>query len=144
PNPEIDFVNSPFFVNSTLRPWGRGELPRLAGVNALGIGGTNVHVIVEEAPVVGASGPSRSWQLIPLSAKTPTALADLASNLARHIELHPELNLADIAHTLQQGRREFKERMLVLSNGPADAVELLRSEKHARIIRSNKGAQRPI
>src|SRR4030095_4368745 len=75
PNPQIDFAGSPFFVNTDVIPWpGGGALPRRAGVSSLGIGGTNVHVVLEEAPAPRPSAPARAWHLLPLSARTPAAL----------------------------------------------------------------------
>jgi acyl transferase domain-containing protein len=74
PNPEIDFTNSPFYVNTTLSEWKANGFPRRAGVSSFGIGGTNAHVLLEEAPAVEASEPSRPWQVLMLSAKTSSAL----------------------------------------------------------------------
>src|SRR5205085_6346657 len=74
PNPKIDFVNSPFYVNTTLSEWKAGPTPRRAGVNSFGVGGTNAHIVLEEAPPVEPSGPSRPWQLLLLSARTDAAL----------------------------------------------------------------------
>ncbi len=113
PNPEIDFENSPFYVNTKLTPWESNEAPRRAGVSSFGIGGTNAHVIVEEAPPREPSGPSRRWQLLPLSAKTPSALDAATDNLARYLEEEPAKNLADVAYTLQVGRTAFKHRRLL-------------------------------
>ncbi|MCP4701846.1 MAG: type I polyketide synthase [Gammaproteobacteria bacterium] len=100
PNPQIDFANSPFYVNSTLAEWKTNGTPRRAGVSSFGIGGTNAHVILEEAPAQAPSEPSRPWQLLVLSAKTPSALATAASNLAVYLEQHPDINFADVAYTL--------------------------------------------
>ncbi|MCI5115579.1 MAG: hypothetical protein D3912_12325, partial [Candidatus Electrothrix sp. AX1] len=87
PNPKLNLENSPFFINSTLRDWQPPSgVPRRAGVNAFGIGGTNAHVVLEEAPEVSPSGDSRPWQLILLSAKTGTALDTLSTNLANHLQ----------------------------------------------------------
>ena len=125
PNPHIDFANSPFFVNATLRPWETGGLPRRAGVTSLGMGGTNAHVILEEAPLAPAAGPSRSWQLLLLSAHTATALERATSNLAGFLEERPLLDLADVAFTLQVGRRRFGHRRALLCQGREDAVAAL-------------------
>jgi acyl transferase domain-containing protein len=114
PNPQIDFANSPFYVNTTLSEWKSNGNPRRAGVSSFGIGGTNAHVILEEAPVVEASSSSRPWQLLLLSTKTPSALETATSNLAEHLQQHPDLNLADVAHTLQVGRRAFEHRRMVV------------------------------
>jgi len=81
-----------------------GTDPRRASVSSLGIGGTNAHVILEEAPALQVSSPSRPWQLLVLSAKTDSALETATRDLAEHLTQHPDLNLADVAHTLQLGR----------------------------------------
>lgn len=80
PNPQIDFENSPFYVNSKLSEWKTNGTSRRAGVSSFGIGGTNAHAILEEAPVVQVSSPSRSRQILLLSAKTNSAL-ETASTL---------------------------------------------------------------
>src|SRR5690606_20465480 len=108
PNPQIDFAGSGFQVNTELRPWdAAGGAPRRAGVSSFGMGGTNAHAVLEEPPAVESSAAANDWQLLCLSAKTPTALYAAAKNLGAYIEAHPELNLADAAYTLQVGRREF-------------------------------------
>jgi acyl transferase domain-containing protein/acyl carrier protein len=124
PNPEIDFANSPFYVNTKLKDWERSHTPRRAGVSSLGFGGTNAHVVLEEAPKIQPSGASRPYQLIVLSAKTDTALESATQNLATHFKQHPEMSLADTAYTLQLGRQAFRHRRIV---GCQDIEELLRS-----------------
>src|SRR5581483_9748646 len=74
PNPQIDFDSSPFYVNTELRPWDTGGKPRIAGVSSFGLGGTNVHVVVEEAPLLSEAACASSWQLLPVSAKSEQAL----------------------------------------------------------------------
>ncbi len=124
PNPEIDFQNSPFYVNSRLAEW-QAPYPRRAGVSAFGVGGTNAHVILEEAPDSAVPGKSRPWQILPLSARTSTALETATANLARYLKENPALNLADVAYTLQVGRKLFDyRRTLVCKNGD-DAVHAL-------------------
>ena len=126
PNPQIDFANSPFFVNDRLRPWeSQGNRPRCAGVSAFGIGGTNAHVIVAEAPAPptrpqAAAAPA--WHLLRLSAKTPTALTQASQNLAQHLRRTPALDLADVAYTLQVGRQEFAYRQSVVCRDRQEAI----------------------
>jgi acyl transferase domain-containing protein len=127
PNPAIDFASTPFYVSSTLRDWPRGKTPRRAGVSAFGVGGTNAHVIVEEPPAPARAPSTRSHQLLVLSARTPTALGSAAEALAAHLESHPELELADVAYTLQAGRRAFDHRRIVVAASVAEAVAALRS-----------------
>ncbi|HZM01070.1 MAG TPA: amino acid adenylation domain-containing protein, partial [Planctomycetota bacterium] len=101
PNPEIDFPSSPFFVATTCLEWTPADgAPRRAGVSAFGIGGTNAHAVLEQPPAPAASGPSRPWQLLQLSARTAAALETATENLARHLERQPGDLLADVAHTL--------------------------------------------
>jgi amino acid adenylation domain-containing protein len=128
PNPEIDFENSPFYVNAELKEWKNDQYPLRAGVSSFGIGGTNAHVVLEEWQRRGGGPPpgqSRQFQLILLSAKTPTALDKMTENLTEYFfnhgnhgnQVNPGLNLADAAYTLQLGRKAFKyRRVLVCSH----------------------------
>lgn len=126
PNPKIDFANSPFFPVTRPVEWKRGSQPRRAGVSAFGVGGTNAHIIVEEAPQLTPSGPSRPQQLLILSAKSEPALKAMSERLAAHLEAHPELPLADVAFTLQQGRKAFAVRRAITASTHAEAAALLR------------------
>ncbi|HWA25815.1 MAG TPA: amino acid adenylation domain-containing protein [Lacunisphaera sp.] len=127
PNPKIDFAHSPFYVVNSVRPWPRGATPRRAGVSSFGIGGTNAHVALEEAPARPASAPGRSPELLVLSARSPAALDQAAANLAHHLEAQPQLNLADVAATLQTGRKAFSHRRIVVADDGADAIRRLRA-----------------
>jgi acyl transferase domain-containing protein/acyl carrier protein len=129
PNPEIDFTNSPFYVNTTLSEWKANGFPRRAGVSSFGIGGTNAHVLLEEAPAVEASEPSRPWQVLMLSAKTSSALETATANLTNYLKQHPDLNLADVAYTLQVGRRVFEHRRMVVCQDVEDAIAALQHPK---------------
>jgi phthiocerol/phenolphthiocerol synthesis type-I polyketide synthase E len=125
PNPAIDFANSPFFVTTALTPWPAGASPRRSGVSSFGIGGTNAHVVLEEAPPVAPTGASRPWQLLVLSAKTPTALAAATENLTAHLRQHSDLPLADVAYTLQVGRCAFPHRRMLVCCDVRDALTAL-------------------
>lgn len=126
PNPAIDFTSTPFAVNTALRPWPAPlDGPRCAAVNSLGVGGTNAHVILEEAPPLDAGGASGSAYLLVLSARTREALDSACTNLAAHLAAHPSLHVADVAFTLQTGRRAFDHRRVVAVSGVADAVSAL-------------------
>jgi acyl transferase domain-containing protein/acyl carrier protein len=117
PNPQIDFANSPFYVNTEVREWKANGSPRRAGASSFGVGGTNAHVVLEEAPEQRPSGPSRDQQILLLSAKTATALDAMTTNIAAHMESHPDLNLADVAFTTQVGRKAFAHRRVIRSDG---------------------------
>jgi acyl transferase domain-containing protein len=127
PNPQIDFAAGPFYVATAAAPWPETGEPHRAGVSSFGMGGTNVHAVLEEAPeIVHGSEPARPWQLLPLSARTPAALDAAAARLADHLEAHPDLSLADIAWTLQIGRRAFEHRRIVVARDVQGAVAALR------------------
>jgi amino acid adenylation domain-containing protein len=134
PNAEIDFSSGPFYVNATLREWPASGTPRRAGVSSFGIGGTNAHAVLEEAPPLAPSGPSRSWQLLLVSARTPTALETATDDLARHLAEHPEQPLADAAFTTHVGRRAFKHRRALVCATREDALEALRARDPHRIL----------
>jgi acyl transferase domain-containing protein/thioesterase domain-containing protein/acyl carrier protein len=127
PNPKIDFVNSPFYVNTELKPWQVDDFPRRAGVSSFGMGGTNAHVVLEEAPQMESSQPSRPWQLVLLSAKSLTALEAMTVNLAEHLKQCPNIKLADVAYTLQVGRKVLAYRRMVVCRDPKDAIAALDS-----------------
>ncbi|HEX6288825.1 MAG TPA: SDR family NAD(P)-dependent oxidoreductase [Herpetosiphonaceae bacterium] len=127
PNPQIDFAATPFRVSTALTDWTRGDHPRRAGVSSFGMGGTNAHVILEEAPPVEESGPSRPVQLLLLSAKTETALDAATANLRTWLKATPYVNLADVAYTLQVGRRSFAHRRIVVCRDRAEAIAGLES-----------------
>ncbi|MBD2410515.1 polyketide synthase [Nostoc calcicola FACHB-389] len=137
-NPEIDFANSPFYVNTKLSEWKTNGLPRIAGVSSFGVGGTNAHVILEEAPTEqgsrGAGEQGRKYQLLVLSAKTNTALETATENLANHLQKHPDLNLADVAYTLKVGRRAFDYRRMLVCQNLNDAVKLLQNHDRERVF----------
>jgi amino acid adenylation domain-containing protein len=143
PNPKIDFANSPFFPVTRLLEWQRGESPRRAGVSAFGVGGTNAHVVVEEAPLPAPGSPSRPQQLLLLSAKTDSALQAMTTNLAAHLDADPGLNLADVAFTLQSGRKLFAHRRAMVASGAAEAVDRLRSLEARSVVTGKAMAQAP-
>lgn len=136
PNPKIDFANSPFVVNNALREWPRTDVPRRAGVSSFGIGGTNVHAILEEAPEVKSEPSRRPWHLLPLSAKSPAALDAATDNLARFLEEHPSLDIADVAYTLQIGRRPFHHRRILVGTSAPDAASALARRDPKRVFSS--------
>ena len=145
PNPQINFADSPFYVNAKLAPWDANGSTRRAGVSSFGIGGTNAHVIVEEAPNYEPAAEGRAWQLLCVSARTPTALESATSNFARHLEQHPELSLTDVAHTLHVGRRTFTRRRFLVCRDREDAVKALRMLDPQRIFQAvQEGEERPV
>jgi acyl transferase domain-containing protein len=134
PNPKIDFANSPFYVNTELSSWKQGNSPRRAGVSSFGVGGTNAHIILEEAPAIEPSSGSRPWQLLILSAKTISALEKMTANLASYLKKRPDLNLADAAYTLQLGRRSFNHRRILVCEGVEQAAAALEALDSGQVI----------
>ena len=145
PNPEIDFAASPFFVATEHRAWPRREAsPRRAAVSSFGVGGTNAHVILEEAPVVAASDPSPRWQLLLVSARSEAALGRATEALRAHLAQHPELPLADVAYTLQAGRVPFAHRRAVVCADTADAIAALGALSPQRAFTRHSPNERPV
>ncbi|MGB3442383.1 MAG: SDR family NAD(P)-dependent oxidoreductase [Actinophytocola sp.] len=145
PNPAIEFADTPFYVTSTLTKWDPDGLPRTAGVSSFGIGGTNAHVVLREAPATTrarreASGP----QLLALSARSEAALRTALTRLADHLDATtaagPEY-LADVAHTLRIGRQEYAHRAAVVAADLPDAVTALRTTR--RHLSGVAGPQTP-
>ena len=130
PNPKLELEKTPFVINHTLKPWPRGETPRRAGVSSFGIGGTNAHVVLEEAPAPEPSQPSqRPQHLLVVSAKTATALDTATENLAQHLEANPTANLADVAFSLQTRRKAFAHRRAVVADSRDAAIAALRGSQ---------------
>ncbi len=144
PNPAIDFDGSPFAVNDKLRDWPAGATPRRAAVNALGVGGTNAHMVLEEAPARAASEES-DWpfQVICVSGRSKAALEANTAALAAHLRAHPEQALADVAFTLKNGRRGFEKRRVVVAETPAEAAEMLESGDGRRVFTHEVLGDRP-
>jgi phthiocerol/phenolphthiocerol synthesis type-I polyketide synthase E len=128
PNPKIDFDRTPFYVNTKLRPWPSAPWARRAGVSSFGVGGTNAHVVMEEPPPRPQATRSEGvFHVLPLSAKSDAALDRMAVRLADHLEANEQLDLADVAWTLQVGRRLFDHRRFVACNSRETAIARLRA-----------------
>ena len=110
PNPAIALASSPFYVTTKLRPWDRNGTPRRAGISSFGVGGTNAHLILEEAPRRAEQSGKRPHHLFTISARSEAALDKACKRLAANLRAHPDIQLADAAFTLHLGRRFFKHR----------------------------------
>jgi acyl transferase domain-containing protein/NADPH:quinone reductase-like Zn-dependent oxidoreductase len=145
PNPEIDLDNGPFYVPTRLSRWDGNSGPRRAGVSSFGLGGTNAHVVLQEAPPVEPAGPSRPWQLLLLSARSASALDAVTNRLARHLRTTPDIFLADVAYTLQVGRKDFPHRRTVVCRDLDDAVSALERRPPESVVAApSRSAARPI
>lgn len=136
PNPHIDFATSPFFVNTCLRPWDGSHGPRQAGVSSFGIGGTNAHAILEEAPTLPQSGPSHGWRALTLSAQTATALDTATANLVAYLKQNRDGNFTDITYTLNIGRKAFSYRRSIVARSIEEAIAGLEDEASTTVVRS--------
>jgi acyl transferase domain-containing protein/acyl carrier protein len=144
PNPQVDFAASPFYVPTRTTPWPEGFAPRRAAVSSFGLGGTNAHAVIEEAPEPEPSGPSRPWQLLLLSARSDAALDAATARLADRLA-GEDLDLADTAFTLQAGRKIFNRRRALVCRDREDAVAALRSLDPARVVSGGReGSERPV
>ncbi len=144
PNPLIDFEHSPFYVNTALRDWSLERGPRRAGVTSLGIGGTNAHVILEEAPPIAKRTPATiPPQLLVLSAKTASALDQASRNLSSHLQENSGLRLEDVAHTLQSGRKVFAHRRVLSAATIEQACGLLSKSEPNRVFTGQAPATAP-
>jgi acyl transferase domain-containing protein len=141
-NPKLGLDDSPFYVNTALCEWSSNGGPRRAGVSSFGIGGTNAHVIVEQAPAREDSEGSRPYSLLILSTRTETAIELATDRLADHLEQNQELSLADIAYTLQVGRKEFTNRRIAICRNVDEAVKALRTRDPKRVITSVVASKR--
>jgi acyl transferase domain-containing protein/NAD(P)-dependent dehydrogenase (short-subunit alcohol dehydrogenase family)/SAM-dependent methyltransferase/CTP:molybdopterin cytidylyltransferase MocA len=130
PNPRIDFDRTPFYVNSSTIGWPPGEGPRRAGVSSFGIGGTNAHVVLQQPPPTERTARYRTWQPLPLSARTESALATASRNLAADLGANPGRELGDVAHTLA-GRRGFRWRRAVVARDADEAATALAATHEA-------------
>ena len=152
PNPAIDFAGTPFYVNTRLAEWRTDQgVPRRAGVSAFGVGGTNAHVVLEEAPDQNRVGEVETGErdaetlksddacfmpprLILLSAKTDSALDAASANLADYLRRGPDVALADVAYTLQVGRKAFSRRRAVVCHSVEDAAQALETLDPGRLF----------
>ena len=132
PNPAIDFASSPFYVTDKLEPWVQNGSPRRAAVSSFGVGGTNAHAVLEEAPLQPATTEGRTAVLLTLSAKSEPALDTATRRLGEHLDRHPEQDLADAAFTLHVGRRTHRFRRTVAAerNDRAGVVAVLDEAVH--------------
>ncbi|WP_339636430.1 beta-ketoacyl synthase N-terminal-like domain-containing protein [uncultured Sulfitobacter sp.] len=135
PNPAIPFEGSPFRVNDRLYDWPDQATPRRAAVNALGVGGTNAHMILEEAPAHAASEESDfPFHVLCLSGRNKAALDANSAALAAHLRAHPEQPLADVSFTLKEGRRGFDKRRVLVAETHEEAATLLEGGDSRRVF----------
>jgi acyl transferase domain-containing protein len=146
PNPQLALESSPFTVPTEATPWPAfGDEPRRAGVSSFGIGGTNSHVVVEEAPPPEPAPAARAAQLLVLSARSEAALDRSTADLAAYLEANPGVRLADVSYTLQLGRKAFPHRRAVVARDPSKAAAALKKPAAAPVMAGvRSGSGRPV
>jgi len=145
PNPEIAFTRTPFYVNTKLTGWDSSGAPRRAGVSSFGLGGTNAHVVIEEAPVVEREHEriSHRPRLIVLSARSEAVLRETTTRLAAYLQQHPKTELLDVAYTLQTGRRAFAHRRWVVADNIDSTIRALSRSDSVNSV-PHAGEPRPV
>lgn len=144
PNPAIDFDSGPFRVNDRLVDWQSRKGPRRAGINALGVGGTNAHAVLQEAPERGTSDmPDFPFQILCLSGRSRKALDANGQALAAYLRAHPDLPLADVAYTLKHGRRGFEKRRVLVAETTREAADLLEAGDPQRVFTHDRLGANP-
>lgn len=140
PNPTLEIEDSPFYINTSLKKWERGQSPLRAAVSSFGIGGTNAHIILEEPPHTQPSEKGREYNLVTLSAKTKTALEQKSVDLFNYLQTNPELNLQDVVYTLHLGREDYRYRKMFVASTLEESLEILghSSENVKKFIASEK------
>ncbi|RXF01352.1 non-ribosomal peptide synthetase/type I polyketide synthase [Pseudoalteromonas sp. PS5] len=127
PNPELDLQSTPFYLENELREWKGGVEPRRGAVSSFGIGGTNAHVILEEFEGSGEDRSRMKYHVLPLSAKSPEALIASKGRLSAYINSHADIDVANMAYTLQQGRKPYQYRDALVVTSASEATELLQT-----------------
>ena len=149
PNPKLAFDDGPFYVNAALADWlaPAGGQPRRAGVSAFGIGGTNAHVVLQEAPPAAPVSVLPAQPAVPsllaVSARTPAALDAATSRLGAHLAARPDTELADVAYTLLAGRRLFEQRRFAVCRNTSDAADVFAGTAPQRLVTGTGSGSRP-
>lgn len=143
PNPELYLADSPFYINQQAKPWETRGTPRRASVSSFGIGGTNAHVVLEEAPPERSELNDKDYYLVPLSARTSRALEENARKLASYLEQNTMEQIKDVAYTLTVGREDFEYRAVLVGNEASELVAHLQNLQK-QIQKVDPNAQLPV
>ncbi len=144
PNPNIDFNDSPFYVNTETMDWPFFGGPRRAGITSLGMGGTNAHVVLEEAPTSPEKDRLDTWQIVPISGKSQKALSSNCNRLVEHLKANYHERIEDIAFTLQMGRREFSYRRAIVCQNVQSLIKVLEKNQLEEVSPCATGSSRPV
>lgn len=142
PNSKINFTNTPFYVNTSLKKWEPNGYPRRAGVSSFGIGGTNAHVVLEQAPPKEKMDETEGFRIVPFSAKTKKSLEQSIKSFQNFL-MDSNLNLKDIAYTLQTGRKEFEFRKFSVVKNNKELLRNLSNLNSNKLIENSKIIDNP-
>jgi acyl transferase domain-containing protein len=137
PNPKLDLDNSPFYLNTELKELKETQSLQKAGVSSFGIGGTNVHVILEEARTAPSSDTSGEWQMIYLSAKNQNSLEQKRLDFIEYLKNNKEENLADISYTLLKGRDNYRFKLSCVTSSVSETIETLENADPRKVDYKN-------
>lgn len=140
-NPEINFSNTPFYVNTKVKEWRREGSPRRAALSAFGLGGSNTHMILEEAPMRIVAKETKRSHVFMLSAKNEEVLKEYELRLANYIKKNTEAGFEDIAHTLQKGRMQFSCRCAVVAKNTDELIKGLYTKSTNYVNGNKQGAK---
>lgn len=144
-NPELELNSSPFYVAKEPVTWTDNNLPLIAGLSSFGMGGTNVHLIMQEPPLPRSQAlKNRTHYLLPLSAQTETALKDTRERLQKHITENRNLSIQDIAFTLQIGRRAFCKRWYAVCTNTEELLQLLSNDVKVLTSVPSENSTQPV
>jgi acyl transferase domain-containing protein len=145
PNPLLKLEETPFFINDNLINWEvKQSEKRYAGVNSLGVGGTNVHIVLEQPPQYESAASCRITHFLPFSAKTSDSLKAASDNLSSFLSKGQDVSMADIAMTLQQGRQHFPCRSFFISDSCDNKRSLFKNESKPVEIKKTSKSQKIV
>jgi acyl transferase domain-containing protein/acyl carrier protein len=134
PHPNIPWKESPFYVNTHLKEWEKQDsIPRRAGVSSFGVGGTNIHMVLEEAPSPRELEYIPGHYLMLFSAKTETALKKMNSTMTEFLKKNKNCPLSDIAYTLQHGRNDLYYRQMFVCKTHDEMIDILTTQDQEKV-----------
>jgi len=145
PNPELRIEKTPFYICDKLMEWNPECGTRFAGISSFGIGGTNAHAILQEAPRRVPSNIKHSWYILPFSAKTESSLHLMLTRMVNHFQNHPDCEIADAAYTLQTGRNQFSNRAAVIVKDQQSFAEAVSTQDtYLKVLGKTDKTSRPV
>lgn len=143
-NKDIDFENSPFYICRSEKEFTKENTLKYAAVSSFGMGGTNVHAILEKPPVADISDDEKPFQLIQLSAKTESALSQTMHNLSEYMKRSGHISISALAYTLQVGRVDFPYRCMCICKDKNNLIQMLDTKDKKKLHFSYVDNKKPV